>query len=84
MSIASNQFTTITIFFEPYTRSAVHKTTNNRYPLSGRKLKKLIAKVKAKYPDAQNLWLNVHRPNGAYEWAFKGKNICRQSLEIKL
>lgn len=84
MSIANNQFTTITIFFKPYSRRAVHKTMNNRYPLSGRKLKKLIAKVKTTYPDAQTPWVNVHRPNGAYEWAFKGKSICRQSVEINI
>lgn len=41
MSQADEYYTTITIFFAPFSGGSVWKFSNNRYPLTGRKVKKL-------------------------------------------
>ena len=76
--------TSIHLFFEPFTGKMVYKSFNNRYPLSGRKIKKLTEKLKLKYPDAKRVWINVHYPKGAYNWAFSGMPVTKQSVEITL
>ena len=76
--------TSIHVFFEPFTKKMIYKSINNRFPLSGRKIKKLTEKLKAEYPDVKRVWINVHYPNGAHNWAFRGMPATKQSVEITL
>ena len=76
--------TSIHNFFEPFTKRMVYKKLNNRYPLSGRKIKKLTEKTKNQYIDAVWVEIHVHHPKGAYSWAFLNKPVTKQSVEITL
>lgn len=84
MSKADEYYTTITIFFAPFSRKLVFKRSNNRYPLTGRKVKKLLKAIRTKYPNAERVWVNVFTPYGVEDWAFRGGEICSQSLDINL
>ena len=85
MSQANGYFTAINVFFAPFSgRGVVVKYSANKYPLTGRKLKKLITDVHKKHPTATRLWVHVHTPYGAEDWAFRGGDVCRQSVDITL
>ena len=85
MSQADEYYTTITIFFAPFSgKGSVRRFWNNRYPLTGRKLKKLLKEIRTKYPDAERVWVNVLTPYGVEDWAFRGQQLCRRSLDINL
>lgn len=46
----------ITIFFAPFgDKRSVRRFWNNRYPLTGRKLKRLLKEIRTKYPDAERV-----------------------------
>ena len=76
--------TSIHFFYTPFTKRMVYKSLNNRFPLSGRKVKKLVEKIKNKYPDAVRVEIHVHHPIGAYNWAFLDKPVTKQSVYIIL
>lgn len=84
MSQANGYYTKITIFFAPFSGGSVWKFSNNRYPLTGRKVKKLLKDIRTKYPGAERVWVHVFTPYGVEAWAFRGGEICRQSLDINL
>lgn len=84
MSQSNGYYTKITIFFAPFSGGSVWKFSNNRYPLTGRKVKKLLKDIRTKYPDAERVWVHVFTPYGVEDWAFRGQQLCRQSLDINL
>lgn len=85
MSQANGYYTMITIFFAPFgDKRSVRRFWNNRYPLTGRKVKKLLKDIRTKYPGAERVWVHVFTPYGVEDWAFRGGEICRQSLDINL
>jgi hypothetical protein len=85
MSEANGYYTMITIFFAPFGgKGSVRKFWNNRYPLTGRKVKKLLKDIRTKYPGAERVWVHVFTPYGVEDWAFRGQQLCRQSLDLNL